>query len=377
MRIVDVLFAGLGVVGLWGGYSLFTATSDDPIAEATQPRLPVVEVAAAEVAEVAPSVRQTALLRASSEVPVTSELSGRVVWINDTFQLGQTLEAGEEIFRLDSARLVTDVERASADVTSAEAELDRLQKEIVRVTALAEGNISTRATLATTEANLASAEATLLQRQAALRATEIALRQATITAPFDAVVSQETLSLGQFLQPGTDVGRLVARQQAELLVRLNADQLQAIQAGGDLVGSAATVRATDGSGAEKPGVIQRVALTNEASTQTTAVLIVVENPFSEDGGVFRINSLFEVAIPLRSDNARLLSVPVEAVQTGNRVWTIQDGGLAELSAQIDRRENDRIILQSDDIEPGMPLVTTRLPNAVEGLKVRVVAEAGE
>ncbi len=378
MRILDLILAAVGVAALYGGYLLFsqpgTATN---VAEALPQRLPVVEVALVERADVEASVNQTALLKASSEVPVTTELAGRVVWINERFQLGQRLERGERIFELDAARLETDVIRAEADISAAEAERERLEKELTRISTLAERNISSQAALATTTANLAAAEAQLKQRNAALLSAELAQRQATITAPFDAVVAQETLSLGQFLQPGTEVGRLVAADEAELLVRLNAEQLYAVEQSGDLIGRRVTVTATDGSGAQKPGVISRIALTNEAATQTTGVLVTVSQPFDTAGGVFRINSLFDVSIPLPGNSDRLLSVPVAAVQTGDRIWGVVDGALTQIPAVLDRRAGDRMILRSGSLEVGMVVVTTRLPNAIEGLKVRVSSEGAQ
>ncbi|WP_393926584.1 efflux RND transporter periplasmic adaptor subunit [Yoonia sp. R2-816] len=378
MRIMDLILAAVGVAALYGGYLLFsqpgTATN---VAVALPQRLPVVEVALVERADVEASVNQTALLKASSEVPVTTELAGRVVWINERFQLGQRLENGERIFELDAARLETDVIRAEADISAAEAERERLEKELTRISTLAERNISSQAALATTTANLAAAEAQLKQRNAALLSAELAQRQATITAPFDAVVAQETLSLGQFLQPGTEVGRLVAADEAELLVRLNAEQLYAVEQGEDLIGRRVTVTATDGSGAQKPGVISRIALTNEAATQTTGVLVTVSQPFDTRGGVFRINSLFDVSIPLPGSSDRLLSVPVAAVQTGDRIWGVVDGALTQIPAVLDRRAGDRMILRSGSLEVGMGVVTTRLPNAIEGLKVRVSSEGAQ
>ncbi|WP_411892657.1 efflux RND transporter periplasmic adaptor subunit [Yoonia sp. SDW83-1] len=378
MRILDLILAAVGVAALYGGYLLFsqpgTATN---VAEALPQRLPVVEVALVERADVEASVNQTALLKASSEVPVTTELAGRVIWINERFQLGQRLQRGERIFELDATRLETDVIRAEADISAAEAERERLEKELTRISTLAERNISSQAALATTTANLAAAEAQLKQRNAALLSAELAQRQATITAPFDAVVAQETLSLGQFLQPGTEVGRLVAADEAELLVRLNAEQLYAVEQGEDLIGRRVTVTATDGSGVQKPGVISRIALTNEAATQTTGVLVTVSQPFDTRGGVFRINSLFDVSIPLPGNSDRLLSVPVAAVQTGDRIWGVVDGALTQIPAVLDRRAGDRMILRSGSVEVGMVVVTTRLPNAIEGLKVRVSSEGAQ
>ncbi len=376
MRVLDSIFVLAGGAALFGGYTVFSnPPSAGQEATAQAPRLPLVETAPAEVVESVAGIRQTALLRAASEVVVTTEAAGRVAWVNPSFQLGERLPRGAEVFRLDAARLETDVARARADVDAAKAERARLLQELDRISTLVDRNVSSQTSLVTTQTNLAAAEAKVAQTEAAFLATELAVNEATIVAPFDAVVAAETLSEGQFLQPGTEVGRLVSADSAELLVRLNAEQLQKLEEGGDLIGRDVIVTATDGSGASKPGIIRRVALTSETATQTTAVLVSVDQPFSEDGGVFRLNSLFEAEFSIPNAPGRLLSVPVEAVQAENRIWVVEDGALRQVAATIDRRVNDRVLVQSEELLPGDSVLVTRLPAAIEGLKVGVVEQS--
>lgn len=370
MRIIDILFAVAGGAVLFGGYAVLQAPADEASAEVAveQTRLPLVEVARVEYADAVAGVVQTALLRPVAEVVVTAEATGRVAWVNPDFALGRSLPAGAPIFQMDTARLETDVDRAVADVAVAEAELQRTREEAGRISALVERNVSAQSNLTTSEANASAAEARLAQARAALRAAEIALEDATVTAPFDAIVASEALSLGQFLQAGAEVGRLVASESAELLVRLNAEQLRLLQSTGNVVGREVTVRATDGSGAAKSGWIQQISLTTETATQTTGVLVAVNQPF-EGPTVFRLNALMEVEIPTPNGEP-VLSVPVAAVQSGNRIWAVRDGLLRPVNATIERRSADRVLILTDDVAPGEDVLLTRLPDAIDGLRVR-------
>lgn len=376
MRVLDIVFIIAGAGAVFGGYTLFAnPPMGEEAAEASQPSLPLVETARVGVADEVASIRQTALLRPAAEVVVTAEGAGRVAEINPEFELGGQLSAGDVIFRIDTSRLETEVARAEADVTAAEAEVTRLAQDEARISELVDRNVSTDSTLDTAQANLAAAEARRDLAQAGLDAAKLDLEDATVVAPFDAVVASEALSLGQFLQPGTEVGRLVSATAAELVVRLNADQLKQVRNGEGLVGREVTVRATDGSGAEKTGTVERVALTAETATQTTGVLVSVADPFAADGGILRLNTLLEVEVPFAGEPERLLSIPVAAIQTGDRIWAIRDGVLRPATAQIERRIGEFATISSDDLVQGDVVLLTRLPDAVDGLRVRIAEDA--
>ena len=378
MRIVDIVFVIAGVGAVYGGFTLFANPPVGEVdAETSQPSLPLVETARVGVADDVASIRQTALLRPAAEVIVTAEGSGRVAEVNPEFELGGQLSEGDVIFRIETARLDTEVARAKADVTAAEAEVTRLAQDEARVSKLVDRNVSTTSTFDTVKANLAAAEARRDLAQAGLDAAQLALEDATVVAPFDAVVASEALSLGQFLQPGTEVGRLVSATAAELVVRLNTEQLKQVRNGEGLVGREVTVRATDGSDAEKTGTVERVALTAETATQTTGVLVSVADPFAMEGGVLRLNTLLEVEIPFAGEPERLLSVPVAAIQTGDRIWAVRDGVLRPAAAQIERRTGDFAIISSDDLTQGDVVLLTRLPDAVDGLRVRVAEDESD
>lgn len=379
MRVVDIVFVIAGVGAFFGGYTLFTNPPIDEEAGVTsQISLPLVETARVGIADDVASIRQTALLRPAAEVVVTVEGAGRVAEINPEFELGGQLSEGDVIFQIETSRLETEVARAEADVTAAAAEVTRLAQDEARVSELVDRNVSTDSSLDTVQANLAAAEARRDLAQAGLKAAELALEDATVVAPFDAVVAAEALSPGQFLQPGTEVGRLVSATAAELIVRLNAEQLKQVRNGEGLVGRTVTVRATDGSAAEKPGIIERVALTAESATQTTGVLVSVADPFSANGGILRLNTLLEVEIPIAGAPERLLSIPVAAIQTGDRIWAIREGVLRPAVAQIERRTGDFATISSNDLAQGDVVLLTRLPDAVDGLRVRVSeGEGGE
>ena len=111
--------------------------------------------------------------------------------------------AQQQLQQLDQPN-ASDLTQAQAAVTQAQANLDKLRQggtaaQIAQSQAAvtqAQANLD-KLTAPPTDATLSSAEASVLQAQAQLAAAERNLSQATLTAPFDGVVSAVTV------QPGT------------------------------------------------------------------------------------------------------------------------------------------------------------------------------
>jgi membrane fusion protein (multidrug efflux system) len=81
------------------------------------------------------------------------------------------------------------------------------------------------------EAQLAQAKATLTQQQAAERQAELNLGYTTITAPFDGTVAARTVTVGQYVQPGTQLTAVVPLHAVYITANYMETQLTNVRAG--------------------------------------------------------------------------------------------------------------------------------------------------
>ena len=163
------------------------------------------EVAAVEVQPVAVTVRTssaqpvTQFFQAEGQAQpdrdtvIRAQASGQIAEV--LVSKGDDIEANAVVARLETTE-------READLTRAVAELDRAEREAENAVALQERGVATADRVVQAEATLASARAQLAEAQENLRNTEI-------TAPFGGRIETLDLDVGEFIQTGSEVGRIV------------------------------------------------------------------------------------------------------------------------------------------------------------------------
>lgn len=131
-------------------------------------------------------------LESNESVEIRSEIGGTVERIN--FEEGQRVKAGDLLFQIDREKLQASFEQASANLKLAETTASRY-KNLVQTKAVSQQEYDQ--TVATLESNRATVA--LAKEQ---------LADATIVAPFDGVMGERLISVGQFVAQGTPLGSL-------------------------------------------------------------------------------------------------------------------------------------------------------------------------
>ena len=84
-----------------------------------------------------------------------------------------------------------------------------------------------------------------------------------------------------------------------------------------------------------------------------------------------------VARPVRNDSVAL---PYSALYGNDTLYQVLDGRLQRIQVQrvgetMNEQGERRVLVRSTELKAGMEVVTTHLPNAVQGLKVEASAPA--
>lgn len=152
---------------------------------------------------------------------VRAEISGRVLAVKA--QRGGRVRRGELIVQLDPADLDARVRQAQAALDGAhagrlqaQARLETLKRQSQRANLLAQAGagtvqISEDARAAVTEAEIAvkAAEGQQAQSQAALQLARVQRARSDFLAPFDGVLTELTVNLGDSLTPGAPVFKVL------------------------------------------------------------------------------------------------------------------------------------------------------------------------
>lgn len=216
---------------------------------------------------------------------------------------------------------------------------------------------------------LAQLRARLARAQTALNDAKLDAERSHIRAPFDGVVTEvnvapgERVQIGQVLLKMYDQTRMEVRAQVPdrfvTPIQQALSQHQSIKALTNNYGVASGLELSRLSGAANRGAGGIDALFVQSDLDTTLIL----------------NSTLKLQVVLPALE-NVTSLPVSSIYGTNRVYRVEEGRIRSLNVDILGRQfsndgPDRVLIQGEDIQPGDQIITTQLPNAISGLKVKV------
>lgn len=372
-----------------GGFMLLMATRPTPPVITAQERVWHVETVTVQPSNLRPTLPLYGRIEAPDRVRASSPVSGRVqeVLVRD----GQRVEGGQVLVRLDPRDLMPRVAQARAEVEREQArhrsDLIALEQER-RLLVLAEAALKraeqiqaarlgsqantdqareqfTRAQLAVILREQAIAEhpARLAQLQSRLAEAERDAARGEMTAPFAARIGKVEVAAGDQVQPNQTLLTLYPSDAIYLRAKVPAIYAEELRAallrGEELIASA------DFGG--KPLTARLERLSGEADARGVDALLKLDDPSGVPIGAF-VNALLE-----RPVAQNVIALPYSALHGGDRIYRVKDGRLEGVTVQrvgearVDGKP--RVLLRADRIVPGDMVMTTHLPNAIDGLAV--------
>ena len=290
-------------------------------------------------------------------IDLVSEVAGRVDWVAPGFLQGGEVAEDQLLLRIDPIDYEVALSDARAALASAEFSLAEVQVVVMR-------------------AAIEEAEARVEAAKARLRQAEIDLKNTEITAPFDAIVDAKEADLGQYVQGGTAVMKLMSTHLAEIRLPLLASDLPLVGYGQNPDGSwqYATLSARFGA-TRHQWQARLVRLERRVDEQTRVFYLVaeVDHPYDESIhdpplslGLFVEAEIAGQEVP---DATRL---PRSALHDGSFVYVVEQDTLQRRAVTVLRREQNSVIVGAG-LSPGDQVVTSRLDLMAQGMPVTVEA----
>lgn len=164
---------------------------------AQEPSSPRVAVAKPLVRDITDKDDFIGRFQAAEEVSVQARVGGYLESIS--FQDGQFVKEGDELFRIDQRPFVTALNQAKANLAVANASLVYAEAQFDRVDGLVKSGSQTVATLDDRRRELASARANVQGSQAALDRAELDLTYSRIVAPLSGRIDRHLISVGNLV----------------------------------------------------------------------------------------------------------------------------------------------------------------------------------
>lgn len=401
---VLILIAGVAV------FVLLSATRPEPPKVSATERSWLVQVQPVSPARRSPVLALYGEVVAPDLQTVTATLAGQI----DALPVseGDRVKRGDLLVALDTVDIEPVLARARADVADLQAQIDservryrndqraleseqsilaNARRQFRRIESLAERDMASegereaatdafaRAELTVTTrqraieehpARLQSLEARLTRARASLATTELDSRRARAKAPFDGVVTDLQVAEGDRVSPNQTLLSVYPREGLEVratVPRVFQKELT------DALGRGERLIARAG---DQEFVLTRFAGLSDAAG-TEAVFELQGPPEGLRPGSLQT---LELQRPARDD---AVEVPFSALYGADSVYVMTDDNrmqrlTVERIGEADAREGERrLLITGEALEPGMRLITTHLPNAVTGLRVRLAETDGK
>jgi RND family efflux transporter MFP subunit len=272
----------------------------------------------AAVGDVPRVVEATGVVVSAREVVLASKVLAAVRVLNA--REGARVAAREVLIVLDDRDLAADVERADAERRNARSRLERLQS-------VAEEGLVAPQTLEDAERSLRVAEA-------ARDAAAALLASATIRAPFDGVVTERWIEVGDMATPGKPLLKVEDSRAMRLEVTVSGEEAGLVRAGQPVEA------VIDALGPEPlAGTVAVIVPRAEAATQSVLVKIDLPSAAGVKSGLYGRGRF-----PVGEDRA--LTVPVSAVSSIgalDRVYVVDPDGVVHARlVRLGRAYGDRV-----------------------------------
>ena len=320
-----------------------------------------------------------------TETTLVAEVSGQIVSVSSNFIAGGFFRKGETLLQIDPSDYETALMSAQAGLAARKAQLaDRKARS---EQALKDWNNLGRegepSDLVLRKPQLAEAEAAVQAAEAELRRAERNLERTRIKVPYDGLIRNKLVDVGQFVSPGTPLGVTFAVDYAEIRLPLSSNDMSYL----DLPSATRLDRAhrvpvtltsdtTDGMQSWQAEIVRTEGVVDSRSRVIYAVAEVVD-PYGVLGtstqSELKMGTFVRAEIQgLRAENVVVL--PRSVLQNDDTILVANSDRELEIRSVEILRAEPRSVYISSGVENNELVVTTSLDAPIPGTKLAIVGE---
>ncbi|HVR36279.1 MAG TPA: efflux RND transporter periplasmic adaptor subunit [Methylomirabilota bacterium] len=381
-QTLTTVFWSLGIIGagLCAALVLLWTAPETRPEEQVQP-VRLVQTLSLSPRTVSVSVSAEGPVIPAREVVMKPEVRGRVIEHHESLVPGGYIEAGEQLIQIDPAdyELALEEQETALEEAMFEFAVERGRQVVAsREWLLLENaltNSEVNRALVLREPHLRRIEAMLRQATNEINRAQLALSRTSVKAPFNAMVLQEAVEIGQLLETGSEICTLVGTDEFWVQATLNVDDLRWIRLpnpGRPGPAARVTYDVGDGRTVQWDGQVARLLSNLEPNARMARLLIRVPDPLGLDENQGRMPLLLDSYVSVEIDAGEMedvLAVPLASVREGDRVFLVnQDNEVVIRDAEVRWTQGDTALI-ANVAEPGEQLIVGGLRTALPGMKV--------
>ena len=376
-----VLYTTMVLIGGFFTAVLISVNKQEITAEPYQPLVPAVRVIRVQAAAEHLIIHSQGTVQPRNQTELIPEVTGRVTWMSPAMVNGGAFQKDETLVRIDEADYLTLLQRSEAALKRSEVEYELSTDELSRVVSLHKRQLASQQQMDDARRAAQVDEASLIEARAGLEQASRDLSRTKLQAPFDGLVRNERVNVGQFVSRGESIGTIYATDYVEVRLPISVGQL-------GFLGIPVSTRGQI-SAAERPPVTL-IADFGDTRTLWEGQLVRLEAEFDERSrmvyGVVRLkldddgeSPLLPVGLFVQADiRGRLVEqvirLPRSAMRDDNQVLVVDpENRLHFRQVSLVRQEHDDILV-SKGLKDGELVCISPMQTVVDGMLVKPVIE---
>jgi len=344
----------------------------------------LVDTIDAEIISLNLTVSSQGTVRPRTETTLVAEVSGKIVLLSPDFVAGGFFREGDVLLQIDPSDYRAGLKRAAAALASRKAKLadETARSEQALKDWRNLGKQGQPSDLGLRKPQMADAKANVSAAEADVEKARRDLERTRITVPYDGLVRQKAVDIGQYVTPGTRLGITFAIDTAEVRLPLTSSDLKYLELPSGTREKSpdkpypAVVLSTRSAGSTdqwQAQIIRTEGVVDETSRVVYAVAQVID-PYGVLGQSnqqeLKVGTFVNAEIQgLRAENVVLL--PRYVLQTDNTVMIVNDDNELEILPVTVLRAEPKKVFISGGIKAGARVITTTLDAPVPGTKLAI------
>lgn len=376
--IAIVFFAIVGLI-------IVAALAPKPAKKPTIIKAPLVEVQDIERKDIRFTIASQGSVLPRTQTSLVSEVSGQITSVNEKFNVGGFFTKGEVLLGIDDISYRVNLLQAQSRLDAANAVLveEQARKEQAEDEWLLTGKALSQApVLALRLPQLQKAKADVKAAEADVTDAEVKLARTKIRAPYDAMIKEKEVEIGQYVSTGSTLAMTFAVDYAE--VRLPIKQrdveflnLPRINQQGSKSSKVDIFYQLLGKQYTWQSNLTRYEGEVDSRSRVHYVVAQVDDPYrvlsSTAHQELRIGTFVNANIDGKMVND-IVAIPRDALHGANKLYLVDDNNKLHIQEISILRNDADFVYSHDNFSASHRLITTQMETPVEGMALRIVGE---
>ncbi|WP_371188191.1 efflux RND transporter periplasmic adaptor subunit [Thalassotalea maritima] len=320
-----------------------------------------------------------------TETLLISEVAGQVIYVSDKLRVGGYFSKGEILLEVDPIVYEVNVLQAQSRLESAQASFIEEQaraEQAKQEWQLTGKPLSKAPILALRKPQVQKAQADVKAAKADLKEAQTKLARTKIKAPYDALIAEKHVDIGQYVSTGSQLAKTYAIDYAEVRLPIKQADLQYLRLPKlnrptEQI-SKVTLSAQQGQIAQQwSSFVARYEGVVSNESRVHYLVAQIDDPYNlnnqESDSEARMGMFVRASIEGKLAR-NVVILPQQVIHGADTVYVVEkDNTLSVVNVDILRAEGNRVYVKNT-FTPKQRIITSNLRTAIPGMPVRIEGE---